>query len=101
MAPMALVNEISAKRTSTDAEFDIPFAKRQNLGVIPRHKPAWDLNTSGRSGPLNQDEGIIQSLLTRSIELALEAVGFGAAEQAAMESFRAGVEECMKSYNCL
>lgn len=38
----------------------------------------------------------VQSMLTRSIGLALEAVGFEAAAPDAMEAFRVDVEECMK-----
>ena len=40
------------------------------------------------------DEIIIQSLLTRSVSLALEVVGFEFADPVAIESFRADVQEC-------
>ena len=36
-------------------------------------------------------------MLTRSIGLALEAVGFEAAAPDALEAFRVDVEECMKA----
>lgn len=41
-----------------------------------------------------QDDEAVQSMLTRSIGLALEAVGFEAAAPEAIESFRLNVEEC-------
>lgn len=93
MAPMA-IDAPSLKRTSTAAELETPIAKKQNLGTLRHHKPTWDLNRSKKPEPPSQDGKSIQSLLTRSIALALDAVGFEAAEPVAMESFRAEVEEC-------
>lgn len=43
----------------------------------------------------------MQALLTRSITLALDAVGFQAAETTAIESFRTNVEECAISFQRL
>lgn len=94
MAPMALEETHPVKRTSTDAKFDIPFAKKQNRGNLRHHKPVWDLQRPTRLAAPGQDEGKIQALLTRSLALALEGVGFEGAEPIAMESFRATVEEC-------
>ena len=77
------------------ADLDAPPAKRQCSGLVHRHKLKWNLESSGPLFWLCQDEEITQSLLTRSISLALEAVGFVAADPVAIESFRAEVEECM------
>ena len=76
------------------ADLDAPAAKKHCPGLAHRHKLKWNHE---RTGPLFspcQDEEVIQSLLTRSISLALEAVGFGAADPMAIEGFRAKVEEC-------
>lgn len=94
MAPMALEDTHPIKRTSTDAEFDIPFAKKQNRGSLRHHKSAWDLQRSSRLAAPGPDGEKPQSLLTRSLALALEVVGFEGAEPMAMESFQAAVEEC-------
>lgn len=93
MAPMA-VDGRSFKRTSTTAEFENSVAKKQNFGPLRHHKPSWDLSRSGRFETPCQDELAMQAMLTRSITLALDAVGFEAAESTAIESFRANVEEC-------
>lgn len=97
MAPMA-INAPSFKRTSTTAEFEFPVAKKQNRGTWHHHKPTWNLESSRRFNAPCQDDKAIQSLLSRSIGLALDAVGFEAAESIALESFRAQVEECTSSF---
>ncbi|MCJ1468012.1 hypothetical protein MMC07_006638 [Pseudocyphellaria aurata] len=88
----------SFKRTSTTAEFETPVAKKQNFGPLRHHKPSWDLSRSGRLETPCQDELAMQALLTRSITLALDAVGFEAAESTAIESFRVSVEEYMTHF---
>jgi transcription initiation factor TFIID subunit 8 len=94
MAPMALEDTHLVKRTSTEAEFDVPFAKKQNRGNLRHHKPVWDLQRTVRLASPSQDEEKIHVLLTRSLALALEVAGFEGADPTAMESFRAEVEEC-------
>lgn len=94
---MALEDMHPVKRTSTDAQFDIPFAKKQHRGGLRHHKPVWDLQRSIRLAAPGPDEGNVQALLTRSLALALGVAGFDGAEPAAMESFRAAVEECTTS----
>lgn len=102
MAPMAIEGlSYSSKRTSTTAEFETPVAKKQNFGPLRHHKPSWDLNRSWRLETPCQDEEAMQALLTRSITLALDAVGFKAAETTAIESFRTNVEECAISFRRL
>ena len=95
MAPMAVYNSHSLKRTST-ADFDTPPAKKLNRGPIRHHKLTWETQRKQRLNSSWQDEESIQFLLTRSIGLALEAVGFEASDPDAIESFRGDVEECMR-----
>ena len=97
MAPMAVYNSHSLKRTSSTADFGTPPAKKLNRGPIRHHKLTWETQRKQRLNSSWQDEESTQSLLTRSIGLALEAVGFEASDPDAIESFRGDVEECMRS----
>ena len=107
------------KRTASQAQFETPAPKKPANDVQPGSrapssipaKPAalpmnlqrsiihfpkskWDTQRSLRKNPQIIDEPAVQSLLVRSIETALEAVGFDAAESEALDSFRAHTEEC-------
>lgn len=93
MAPMA-IDPPSLKRTSTTAELETPVAKKQNLGNLRHHQPTWDLNRLRKLDPPCLEEDLVHSLLTRAIALALNAVGFEAAEPLAIESFGAETQEC-------
>ena len=84
----------SLKRTSSTAQFDEPAAKKLNRGHIKHHKASWDLQREQRYSATALKDGDAQALLTRSIGLALEAVGFEAAAPEAIDSFRGDVEEC-------
>ncbi|KAL8744654.1 MAG: hypothetical protein Q9190_003120 [Brigantiaea leucoxantha] len=102
MAPMAVDDGRSLKRSLSAAEFAFPPAKKLNRGRSRHHKLTWDFGGLSQPFAPVQDEQIVQSMLTRSICLALDAVGFNASEPLALESFRAQVEECMSrvsSYN--
>ena len=101
MAPMAVYSSHSLKRTSSVAEFDTPAAKKLNRGPLRHHRPLWDLHRQQRLNTLWQDQEAAQSMLTRSIGLALHAVGFEVADPVAIESFRCDVEECMRSFSSL
>lgn len=91
---------LPAKRPAPYKPFGLPPDKKQNRGQIRHHQPEWDLQRKQLKEPW-QDEEAIQSMLTRSIGLALEAVGFEAAAPDALEAFRLDVEECMRIYcNC-
>lgn len=94
MAPMALDDLPSSKRNSTAAEFDLPPAKRQNFQRIRHHKLTWSPDDDVRRQEYPQDEESVQALLSRSVALALEAVGFDGADPLAIEAFRAEAEEC-------
>lgn len=95
MAPMA-IDQPSLKRTSTTADFKTPLAKKQNLGNLRHHQPTWDLCRLRKLGSPCLEEELVHSLLTRSIALALNAVGFEAAEPLAIESFGAEAQECRR-----
>ena len=94
---MAVYQSLPAKRSASSDLLGLPPHKKQNCGQIRHHRPNWDLQRQQLREPW-QDEEAVQSMLTRSIGLALEAVGFEAAAPDAMETFRVDVEECMRSY---
>ena len=96
MAPMAVSDTHLLKRTSSTAQFDEPPAKKLNRGRIRHHKPSWDLQREQRCNGTFLNDADAQSLLTRSIGLALQAVGFKSATPDALESFRGDVEACMR-----
>ena len=100
---MAVDQSLPVKRSASSASFDLlglPPRKKQNRGHIRHHQPNWDFQREQLKEPW-QDEEAVQSMLTRSIGLALEAIGFEAAAPDAIEAFRIDVEECMRSYcNC-
>lgn len=99
MAPMAVHHPPSLKRTSSIAQFDEPAAKKLNRGLVRHHKASWDPQREFRQATLLLDHQDAQSLLTRSISLALEAVGFEAAAPEAIDSFRGDVEECRREWS--
>ena len=84
----------SLKRTASQANFDNPSAKKQNLGPLKHHTAQWDVQKEYRKDGRWQDSQTAGDLLTHSITLALEAVGFSAADSAALQVFRVEVEEC-------
>lgn len=97
MAPMAVYQSLPHKRSASSAsfeQFDLPPHKKQNRRQIRHHRPNWDLQREQLKEPW-QDVEAVQSMLTRSIGLALEAVGFSAAAPDAIEAFRLEVEECV------
>lgn len=96
MAPMALDNHQPTKRSASAIDFDIPAAKRRILATSYRTGFTRDRNGLESSGATFNGHEEAEQLLTRSIGLALEAVGFEASEPLALESFRLAVEECMR-----
>lgn len=94
---MAVHQSLPIKRSASAASFDLfglPPNKKQNRGQIRHHQPKWNIQREQLKEPW-QDAEAVQSMLTRSIGLALEAVGFDASAPDAMEAFRLEVEECM------
>ena len=68
---------------------------RRQFSVVHLPKLKWDLQRSLRLHDSAIDERAIQNMLMKSIQIALQAVGFESAESEALESFRVDVEECM------
>lgn len=93
MAPLPVNDVYSLKRNAITADLDLPAAKRQHLRPARHHKLPWAPNEAIRYQSSPQSEESAQLLLTRSIALALEAVGFESADPVAIESFRAETEE--------
>ncbi|KAL8805037.1 MAG: hypothetical protein Q9223_005436 [Gallowayella weberi] len=95
---MAHDNPLPTKRSASAVDFDIPTAKKRNLATshhssTARYSHGLKLEELAFNG--NEEAEL---LLTRSIGLALEAVGFEAAEPLALESFRLAVEEYMHDF---
>ena len=95
MAPMAICEPYPRKRTASATEFDSPAPKKIQRGQVRHHNATWDLQRDHRRDGVLQNEETADTLLTRSISLALGAVGFEAVGVGALESFRLIVEECM------
>ncbi|KAI4245500.1 MAG: hypothetical protein LQ352_006564 [Teloschistes flavicans] len=85
------------KRSSSTANFDSPDSKKRNLAPIRRHKITWDFDGGKPSEDTFHDTSAVEALLTRSIGLALDVIGFDAAEPLALESFRLVAEQYMHS----
>lgn len=94
---MAVQHQNPLKRTSSAAEFNTPPTKKLHRGPIRHRKSFWDPQRTQRQEVIWQDSESQQSMLTRSIGLALQAVGFEAATPQAIDAFRGDVEECMRS----
>lgn len=94
---MTVYQSLPAKRSASLELYGLPPHKKQNRGLIRHHQPSWDFQREQLKEPW-QDVEAVQSMLTRSIGLALETVGFGAAAPDAMEAFHFEVEEYMAHY---
>ena len=96
MAPIFPDDAHMLKRSSSAAGLDLPQSKKQ----LRHHGLRWRQELPGPLDAPFQDDEAVQALLTRSIGLALEAVGFESADPVAVESFRALAEECksMRTY---
>ncbi|KAL8668620.1 MAG: hypothetical protein Q9168_006761 [Polycauliona sp. 1 TL-2023] len=97
MAPIALDNG-PTKRSVSMNDFDLPITKKRKLRASHRLViEASDAISSSQDVTFNGDAQV-ELLLTRSIALALEAVGFEASEPLALESFRLMAEEYMHGF---
>ena len=96
MAPITFNDSIPIKRSLSDAGLEESFPVETRPTKVSRHhylhwqQPPLD----NYNDYLFQNEEAIQTTLTRSIALALEAVGFENTSPLALETFRAYVEEC-------
>ncbi|KAL8889806.1 MAG: hypothetical protein Q9192_005962 [Flavoplaca navasiana] len=92
MAPMT-IDDRATKRSVPMNDFDLPIAKKRKLTVS--HRLIIDQASCGSESldvTFNGDAQV-ELLLTRSIALALEALGFEASEPLALESFRLVAQE--------
>ena len=89
----------SLKRSASDAGFPGPTSTK--LRRTQNHIHKLHYKSQGPASQIHafQDHAHSQKLLDRSITLALETVGFAAAEPLALQSFRALAEEC-EPLNC-
>ena len=101
MAPVTSDSLYALKRTSTEAGHDAPAPSKHRIATSYHHHSLhWRQDLpAGTSSGVCQDEAVIQSLLVNSIVLALESIGFEHADPVALESFRAGAEECKYYYH--
>ena len=94
MVPVALDSSFSKKRSSSDAGFDTVYPSKLR---VKHHQLHWKQPEAKYEDSFCQDEEAIQKVLSRSIGLALEVVGFERADPVALESFRLLTEECVSS----
>lgn len=102
MAPMAttytpkfLKRPAPSPENSAPVQPEQPASKRIKRSHFRYRRSKYDIQRVQRQDARIQDEKRVQDMLTRSITLALEAVGFDGAEPEAVESFRLEIEECM------
>ncbi|KAL8932645.1 MAG: hypothetical protein Q9211_006198 [Gyalolechia sp. 1 TL-2023] len=92
---MAFDDHPPVKRSSFIAGFDDQDATKRNKVHSGHHKISENINGVSKCGGVILGDEAVETLLTRSIGLALDVVGFGASEPLALQSFRMGVEEYM------
>ncbi|KAL8959984.1 MAG: hypothetical protein Q9193_003237 [Seirophora villosa] len=98
MAPMALDNLRPTKRLSSVAGFEDHIISKRRQGLPVHHQIAHGTDGASITIEAALDDNLAESLLTRSISLALDVVGFDASEPLALDSFRVGVEEYMHHF---
>lgn len=95
MTPIMFNDSVPVKRSLSDAGLEEPFLVETRPTKASRHHYLhWKQLSDDHNEYLCQNEEVFRSTLTRSIVLALEAVGFEATSPLALEAFRAHVEEC-------
>ena len=94
MVPVALEPSPPKKRSYSDAGFDTFYPSKQR---VKHHQLHWKQPDVKYEDSFCQDEETVQTVLSRSIGLALQAVGFERADPVALESFRLLTEECVSS----
>lgn len=95
MAPMAFDDHQPVKRSSFTAGFGDNVATKRNKLSSVHHEISENVNGVSKDTDGNVSDGGVETLLMRSISLALDVVGFGASEPLALQSFRMSVEEYM------
>ena len=95
MAPYNLSEIHPLKRSSVDGGFDeLNFPSKKRIPLTRHHSLRWRPQSIENASEVCQNQEAVQSILSRSIALALDVVGFRHAEPTALESFRAHVEAC-------
>lgn len=84
------------KRSASMNDFDLPIAKKSKLTASHRLIIDEGSNDLESLNVAFNGDAQVELLLTRSIALALAALGFEASEPLALASFRLVVEECMR-----
>lgn len=100
MAPLTFEDRRPIKRSSSTAGFDDHGATKRKREDSAYQKITGVVNGAQSRERVALDSAVAETLLTRSISLALDVVGFEASEPLALESFRMGVEECMRLPIC-
>ncbi|KAL8966659.1 MAG: hypothetical protein Q9197_005862 [Variospora fuerteventurae] len=95
---MALENPRPTKRLSSVAGFDDHVISKRRQGLAIHHQITHGIDGACTTNEAALDNNVAESLLTRSISLALDVVGFDASEPLALDSFRMGVEEYMHHF---
>ena len=87
---MAFEDGSPRKRSLPAIDLNVPVARKRSRVPLRHKKIHWDFDNqkSFHDGTTPED------LLTRSISLALNAVGFDGAEPLALESMRKTAEQC-------
>ncbi|KAL9008818.1 MAG: hypothetical protein Q9173_006095 [Seirophora scorigena] len=98
MAPMTLENLRPTKRLSSVAGFEDHIISKRRPGLPVHHQIAHGTDSASITNEAALDDNVAESLLARSISLALEVVGFDASEPLALDSFRMGVEKYMHHF---
>ena len=83
------------KRSSTAAGFDAPNPNKLRITSVHHHRLHWKQPQRKPHPCPSQNEEAVRSSLSRSIGLALRAIGFKYAEPVALDSFGSEVEECI------
>ncbi|KAL8953401.1 MAG: hypothetical protein Q9183_007332, partial [Haloplaca sp. 2 TL-2023] len=78
------------KRSSSAIDLNVPIVRKRTRVPLRHQKIHWDFDDQKSF----HDGTTPEALLTRSISLALNAVGFDGAEPLALESMRKTAEQC-------
>ena len=99
MAPISFDEMQTLKRSSLEAGLDErEFPSKKRISFSHHHSLHWRPQAADLAAAVCPDHDAIQSLLSRSIALVLDVVGFKHAEPVAIESFRADVQACERVY---
>ena len=84
----------SRKRSILLSDFETSTAKRLQSHIRQHHNLKWSTESIANGKAFAQDHEAAEETLSRSITLALKAVGFERAEPVAIDALRQDAEEC-------